>query len=219
MSEKVLDHGFIDLQQVMGSDLSTVNSARVSFGKQVDAMSEKDEALIRYLADHQHHSPFRHAYMTFHIKAPIFVARQWVKHQVGCSWNEISGRYVEFEPEFYVPESFRTQSSSVKQGSDGEHQDPAQCSYVYKNAMTKTYNAYKELLRMGVAKEQARAVLPTALYTEWWWTASLQAVCHFLHLRLASHSQWEIREYAKVVERIVRPHFPVSIDAMLAANN
>ncbi|MDE3246718.1 MAG: FAD-dependent thymidylate synthase, partial [Acidobacteriota bacterium] len=118
---KVLDKGFVRLVDAMGSDLSVVNAARVSFGKQKDTFEDSDRKLIKYLAVHEHTSPFRHAYMQFHVKAPIFVFRQWMKHQVGCSWNEISGRYVEFpNDEFFVPASFRQQAKVNKQGSEGE---------------------------------------------------------------------------------------------------
>ena len=116
---QVLDKGFVHLVDVMGSDKSIVNSARISFGKQVEEIGEKDEKLIRYLWKHKHTSPFRHATLQFHVKAPIFVLRQWMKHQVGCAWNEISGRYVKFDAEFYSPKTWREQHESNKQGSKG----------------------------------------------------------------------------------------------------
>lgn len=115
---KVLDQGFVEIVDVMGSDLSVVNSARVSFGKKTEKIRPRDERLINYLWEHNHSSPFRHATIQFHIKAPIFVLRQWMKHQVGCAWNEISGRYVEFDYEYHTPSHFRLQSKDNKQGSE-----------------------------------------------------------------------------------------------------
>ena len=199
---RVLDNGFVELVDSMGNDLSVVNSARVSFGKKKSKFDEKDKKLIKYLLEHEHTSPFRHASLQFHIKAPIFVLRQWQKHQVGCSWNEISGRYVEFKEEYYIPRVFRKQSSNNKQGSFGEVDATQFCSEVYKNAMSSSFDRYKILLSSGVCREQARMVLPLSLYSECYWTCSLQAVLHFLRLRLDSHSQYEIRQYAAGNKRL-----------------
>lgn len=213
----VLDKGFVRLTDVMGSDLKVVNTARVSFGKTTDTLREKDIRLIHYLAHKGHTSPFRHCHLTFHIKMPLFVARQAMKHTVGASWNEISGRYVRFEPEFYVPSVWRSQSIDVKQGSDGTiHSDSAKlCGVRYKEILTAVYDTYKALLRDGVCKEQARAVLPLALYTETIWTTSLQALAHFLRLRMDLHAQWEIREYARALHALGQKAFPVSLPALL----
>ena len=210
---KVLDKGFVEIVDVMGSDLSVVNSARVSFGKKTEKIRPRDEKLIKYLWEHNHSSPFRHATLQFHIKAPIFVLRQWMKHQVGCSWNEISGRYVEFDYEYYTPSHFRVQSKDNKQGSEGavDATTEQQAQEIYWNSCDSAMQNYSALLNMGVCKEQARMVLPLNLYSECYWTASLQAVMHFLKLREGSHAQWEIQEYARSIREISQEHFPISL--------
>ena len=212
MSIDVLDKGFVRLVGHMGSDLNVINSARVSFGKKKDIFDNKDSKLLRYLWNHGHTSPFRHASLQFHIKAPIFVFRQWHKHQVGCSWNEISGRYVEFTPEFYYPSKYRRQSKNNKQGSFGEIDCSDEVSRIYDTCMVYAYRDYVRLLELGVCKEQARLVLPVSLYSECYWTCSLQAVLHFLKLRLDSHAQLEIREYAKAVKSMVTDIFPHTME-------
>lgn len=211
MDKKVLDNGFVRLVNVMGSDLSVVNSARISFAKEVTDIGDRDEKLIRYLWEHRHTSPFRHATLQFHVKAPLFVLRQWMKHQVGCAWNEVSGRYVEFDAEFYTPSNWREQHESNKQGSKGSVDDQFVCNAIYTDAMNSAVNYYLELLDQGVCKEQARMVLPLSLYTECYWTASLQALMHFLELREDSHSQWEIQEYARAIRQLAVEHFPISL--------
>ena len=215
---KVLDKGFVRLIDHMGSDLSVVNAARVSFGKRKEAIDEGDEKLIRYLANHEHTSPFRHTAITFHVKAPIFVFRQWMKHRIGSEFNEISGRYVVFpDDEYFVPEVFRQQAKVNKQGSEGEiapeHRERAAASYL--EACKQSVAHYKELLEMGVCKEQARCVLPLGLYSEVYWTVSLQAVAHFIHLRSESHAQWEIQQYAAAVKQVVEQVYPVSLRALV----
>lgn len=214
---KVLDKGFVTIIDHMGSDLSVVNAARISLGKRHEEFDETDSQLIRYLAEHDHTSPFRSCMVTFHIKAPIFVLRQWMRYRIGSEWNEISGRYVEFEPEYHVPEVFRTQSKSMKQGSDGELTGEANrlAGEFFKASCAESFRTYKMLLGMGVAKEQARMVLPLGLYSEVYWTASLQTIAHFLTQRLDPHAQWEIREYAKAVKDLVTPLFPESLSALV----
>lgn len=211
---KVLDRGFVTLVDHMGSDLSVVNSARVSFGKRTWEMRPRDAKLVKYLWEHKHSSPFRHATVQLHIKAPIFVLRQWMKHQVGCSWNEASGRYIKFDGDFHQPQFFRLQSKDNKQGSEGclDETTEQQAQDIYWDACDSALRAYEALLGMGVCKEQARCVLPLSLYTECYWTASLQAVMHFLTLREDSHAQFEIREYAKAVRELITPLFPISLD-------
>ena len=218
------DIGFVKVVDHMGSDLTTVNSARVSYGSRSELLTEKDKKLIEYLAKNAHTSPFRHAMVTFHVKCPEFVARQWYKHIVGCNfsvgdsishgWNEISGRYVEYEPEFYVPKSLRAQSASSKQASEAS-QDLDDCSGVILARSATAYGAYKDLIKAGVAKEQARMVLPFNTYTEYYWTASLHAISHFCKLRNHEHAQYEIQEYAKVVDEMARTVFPNSFDALM----
>lgn len=216
---QVLDKGFVELIDHMGSDLSVVNGARISMGKRKEVFDEKDAGLINYLAEHDHTSPFRIPHVVLHIKAPIFVMRQWMRYKIGSDFNEISGRYVEFEPEYYVPEVFRTQSKDVKQGSDGivGANESFYLSVVYENSCIVAFDSYNEMLAAGVCKEQARMVLPLALYTEVYWTASLQAVAHFLNQRLDPHAQWEIREYAKAVKELILPLYSHSLNALLEA--
>ena len=217
---KVLDKGFVRLIDHMGTDLSVVNAARVSFGKKKDAFEEGDAKLVAYLAEHEHTSPFRHTAMTLHVKAPIFVFRQWMKHRIGSEFNEISGRYVEFpEDEFFVPELFRRQAKVNKQGSEGmiEAEDHARARSSYLESCRGAVAHYKELLSLGVCREQARCVLPLALYSEVYWTVSLQAVAHFIRLRADGHAQWEIQQYAAAVRSVVEPIFPVGLKVLLAA--
>ncbi len=217
---KVLNKGFVRLIDHMGSDLSVVNAARVSFGKVKTVFEESDALLVDYLAAHEHTSPFRHTALTLHVKAPIFVFRQWMKHRIGSEFNEISGRYVEFpEDEFFVPEQFRRQAKVNKQGSEGSI-DPAHQARAMESYLESCRGAvahYKELLSLGVCREQARCVLPLGLYSEVYWTVSLQAVAHFIRLRADSHAQWEIQQYAAAVRAVVEPLFPVGLKALLAA--
>ena len=211
----VLDHGFVVLKDYMGNDLTTVNAARISFNKQKQVFDEKDEELVKYLAEHEHTAPFRHAYMTFHVKAPLFVFRQWMKHRIASDFNELSGRYVNLEEQdFYVPEIFRQQHKDNKQGSEGQIANQAFAHMTYVKSCKDALIQYSSLLDAGVCKEQARCVLPQAMYSEVYWTCSLQAVSHFLDLRLDSHAQWEIQQYAKAVESIVEMLYPISLKAL-----
>ena len=217
---KVLDKGFVRLIDHMGSDLSVVNAARVSFGKTKEAFEDSDAKLVDYLAEHEHTSPFRHTALTLHVKAPIFVFRQWMKHRIGSEFNEISGRYVEFpEDEYFVPAAFRRQAKVNKQGSEGSideaHRERAMASYL--ESCRGAVAHYKELLALGVCREQARCVLPLGLYSEVYWTVSLQAVAHFIRLRADAHAQWEIQQYAAAVRELVEPLYPVGLKALLAA--
>jgi thymidylate synthase (FAD) len=214
----VLDRGFVKLVDHMGSDLSVVNAARVSFGKRKETFDEADEKLVRYLAEHDHTSPFRHTSLTFHVKAPIFVFRQWMKHRISSEFNEISGRYVEFgEDEFFVPETFRRQAKVNKQGSEGQIDGPAgaDAQETFLAACRNAVAQYKHLISLGVCREQARCILPLGLYSEVYWTVSLQAVAHFIRLRTDGHAQWEIQQYAHAVARMVEEIFPVSLKALL----
>jgi len=207
----VLDKGFVRLVDFMGSDLSVVNAARVSYGKESKELSAKDEKLIDYLYSQGHNSPFGHATVQLHIKAPIFVLRQWMKHGVGCRWNEQSGRYVVFQAEVYRPEIFRKQSKVNKQGSQGVIEEQDNALLEYDHAINTSILTYNKLIEAGVAREQARSILPLGLYTEAWWTASLEAVMHFLKQREDSHAQKEIQEYAKVVRALLTPLFEKSL--------
>ena len=208
---QVLDRGFVRLVDVMGTDLSVVNAARISFAKQTETMRHQDKKLINYLWSHRHTSPFRHASVQIHLKAPLFVLRQWMKHQVGCAWNEVSGRYVRFDAECYVPDIWREQHEQNKQGSKGQIKDQNNATQAYQTALKTAIDSYENLLAQGVCREQARMLLPLALYSECYWTASLQAIMHFLELREDAHSQWEIQQYAGAVRSLLTPYFPICL--------
>ena len=221
MKTKVLDKGFIEVVDSLGNDLTVVNSARVSFGKRKTKWDKGDERLVRYLAKYKHYSPFRHLQVQFHVKAPEFVMRQWYKHVVGIettsngstkdhAWNEISGRYVPVE-EFYIPEIWRKQSEDNKQASEGvlESENNGRAKHYYDTALSTTVNMYNRLINdLGVAKEQARVILPLSQYTEVYWTASFQAIMNFIELRNEKTSQIEIQEYAKAMLKITHNTFP-----------
>ena len=202
----------------MGSDISVVNAARVSFGKksgweydETDAYNQKrylpkaDTKLILYLADHKHMSPFGHCFATFHVKAPIFVARQLVKHKF-LRWNEISRRYVDEKPEFYVPDVWRGRSEDKKQGSEGEVSCPVRPEMLYKDAI----ESYNTMLEAGICPEQARMVLPQSMMTEWYWSGSLDAWSDMCVLRCASDTQAETQEVANQISLKMHELFPVS---------
>lgn len=219
--------GFIELVDKLGSDLTIANAARVSFGKRKKELDESDKKLIKYLAKHKHWSPFRHVQLQFHIKAPEIVGRQFYKHVVGSDyafkdvpWNEISGRYVVYdEKEYYTPVAFRKQSKDNKQASTDELVDNQQeLTNLWKDHWEQSYNLYKKFIDVGVAKEQARGILPVSFYTEWFWTASLQAVWNFIDLRLTSSSQWEIRKYGLGMQDIALSVAPVGVAALLTQN-
>jgi thymidylate synthase (FAD) len=194
----------------MGSDLSVVNAARVSFGKKHDTFQDKDAGLIKYLAKHKHLSPFGHAYAKFHVKAPIFVARQLVKHKF-LRWNEISRRYVDDEPEFYVPEVWRGRSEDKKQGSDGVSHPPMWLD----PTMAQVLDLYNCMIDDGVAPEQARMVLPQSTMTEWYWSGSLDAFADMCRLRCASDTQYETRVAADQINTEMFKLFPVAWEALL----
>ena len=201
----------------MGTDLTVANAARVSFGKQSEmdtsdvwgppTLKDKDAKLISYLAEHKHMSPFGHCFASFHIKAPVFVARQLVKHKF-LRWNEISRRYVDSEPEFFHPTEWRGRSDDKKQGSEGviESLRPTYSKTLIKIAM----DNYKHLLSEGVCPEQARMVLPQSMMTEWYWSGSLDAFAEMCKLRCASDTQAETQEVAKQISVKMHELFPVS---------
>lgn len=218
MKVEVLDKGFIECQDVFGDELTVVNCARVSFGKQKTVMDEQDLRLIRYLIRNKHYSPFRHLMFRFHIKAPEFVMRQWYKHIVGAewtseargnfhAWNEISGRYVPLT-EYYVPNIWRKQSTDSKQGSAGELSDAVLLDTEYQGLIDHIDRIYTRFLQRGMAKEQARLILPFSIYTESIWTCSFQGLMNFLELRLDRHSQWEIQQYAQAMVTILQDRIP-----------
>lgn len=193
----------------MGSDLNIVNAARVSFDKQVETIEEKDVKLMQYLAEHEHTSPFRHTCISVRCKAPIFLARQLVKHQVGLSWNEVSRRYVDSEPEYYMPETLHGYPSNKKQGCGEvlEKWGLAPINMIRKSVKDANV-AYLTLVDMGVAPEEARMVLPLNTMTEWIWTGSLQAFFHVYRLRSDSHAQTVAREFAEELGKVISEIYP-----------
>jgi thymidylate synthase (FAD) len=210
----------------MGTDLSVVNAARVSFGKKsewetdydqvpcgLEVLSDRDTKLIRYLAKHEHISPFGHCFASFHVKAPIFVARQLVKHKF-LRWNEISRRYVDDEPEFYVPDVWRGRSADKKQGSDGV----VDLGDIAEDIQFETGSAaemYYYLMEKGVAPEQARMILPQSTMTEWYWSGSLDAFASMCNLRLKDDTQYETRLVAQQISEKMTELFPVSWPALM----
>ena len=220
MKIDVLDKGYIEVVDTLGDDLTPVNAARVSFGGRSDTFTEKDKRLSKFLIKHKHFSPFRHQHIMVIIKAPEFVLRQWYKHVVGIettsthatkdhAWNEISGRYVEVE-DFYYPEVWRKQSEDNKQASEGELEDLQQkrMTHIYNEYMKQVEMTYERMVGAGMAKEQARIVLPLSQYTQVWWTASFQSVMNFIELRDEPTAQVEIQEYARALKEIMLETFP-----------
>ena len=207
-----------------GNDLDVVNAARVSFNSESNwededegytFLSDKDTKLIKYLAKHNHWSPFSHSYLKFRVKAPIFVARQLQKHTVGLAWNEVSRRYVDYEPEFYIPETWRGRPLNVKQGSsepiDNQETKTNELIFLSKTSL----KSYDYLLRHGVAPEQARMALPQNTMTEWIWSGSLYAFMRVCSLRCKPDSQYETQLVANEILAQLKISFPVSTEAML----
>lgn len=213
----------VDYLDHMGSDLTVVNAARVSMSKWHKSFADiRDTSLIEYLAEHNHWSPFAHAFLQIRVKAPIFVARQLVKHQIGLCWNEVSRRYVDSEPEFYVPE-LRKRAESVKQGSSSEvvlsvkDEDGFELDGqgVVKRMFALSLQCYKTLLISDVAPEIARSVLPQSMMTEWVWSGSLFAFARVCNLRLDKHAQKETRLVAEQIFKLLETYFPVSTKALI----
>jgi thymidylate synthase (FAD) len=214
----VLDHGHVDLVDYMGSDLSVANAARVSFNKESylaedGSLLDRDTKLIKYLAKHNHFTPFCHAQISLRIKCPIFVRAQLGKHQIGLVMNEVSRRYVTYEPEIYTPLWRSAPTDGAKQGSGGEFKDAQKCvnfSQEYKTVADECLKLYNDLIADGVAPEQARSILPQGTYTEFVWTGSLYAFARVYNLRIDVHAQWEIQKFAEAIGKIISPLFPVS---------
>ena len=216
--KEILDKGFIEVVDYLGSDLTVVNSARVSFGKRKTKYSDGDRILVKFLAENKHWSPFRHLIVQFHLKSPEFVMRQWYKHVVGIettssyptkdhAWNEISGRYVPVS-DFYEPSNWRKQSEDNKQASEGSIENQKEATEVFNDTMKILAENYEKLLSLGVAKEQARILLPLNQYTEIYWTASFQAIMNFIELRDEPSAQWEIRQYAIAMKEMMGEIYP-----------
>lgn len=224
MKENIMN---VALLNHMGSDLTVVNAARVSFSKESSydenmdgtwSLNDKDIKLISYLVKHNHWSPFSHCFLQFRVKAPIFVARQLQKHQVGLSWNEVSRRYVDSEPEFYHPDTWRKRAENVKQGSADEPVADHHAVFLAYNAAREValYN-YNNMISKGVCPEQARMVLPQSMMTEWIWSGSLYAFYRVCKLRLDKHTQKETRVIAEMISHHCNKFFPVSWKELMNA--
>jgi thymidylate synthase (FAD) len=199
----------VELVRVSGSDLDVVNAARVSYGKVSTTVSDRDKKLINFLMEHNHTSPFEHNQLSFRVKAPIFVSRQWMRHRMN-SYNEISYRYVKAALEFYTPPKWRSQDLKNKQASIGSF-DNAEFTAHYKEAVAHSVKAYEYLLTNGIGREIARSVLPLCTYTEFIFTCNLHSLMHFMKLRLHAGAQYEIRMYAQTLLQLALPHFPISL--------
>ncbi len=216
---QVLDHGFVRLDDCMADDLSVVNAARVSFARRKEAMDESDEGLIRFLLREKHGTPFEHNSFRFHVRAPIFVAREWFRHRVG-SFNEFSMRYARATDDFYVPEPEDVRTQVGKPGSYSFEPVEPELAEATREELRRVYDeayaAYERLVELGVARELARCALPVGAYTEFYWTVNARALMNFLSLRAAETAQREIRRYADACERFFAELMPVTYDAFVA---
>jgi thymidylate synthase (FAD) len=219
----VLDAGYVEYVDHLGSDLTIVNAARVSFNKEseweeidhegIGHLTAKDSKLINYLAEHKHWTPFAHPQITLRIKAPISIRTQLFKHKVGFVENEISRRYVSYIPDIYQPFWRAKPVGGAKQGSEDfvkDEESKTTFQRTYRDVVDRCLEIYNSLIDKGVAPEQARFVLPQGTYTEWWWTGSLAAYARVFNQRSDPHAQWEVREYAKAIGAIIEPLFPES---------
>jgi thymidylate synthase (FAD) len=216
----VLDHGFVRLDQAMADDLSVVNGARVSFARHKTEMDDSDAGLIRFLMRDRHGTPFEHNAFRFHIRAPIFVAREWFRHRVG-SFNEFSMRYARATDDFYVPAAEDVRSQVGKPGSYSFEPVSEEVAETTREELRQVYEtayaAYEKLVELGVARELARAALPVAAYTEFYWTVNARALMNFLSLRNAETAQREIRRYAEACEQFLAERMPVTYEAFVAS--
>ncbi len=216
----VLDHGFVRLDDAMATDLSVVNAARVSFARRKEVMDESDEGLIRFLMRDRHGTPFEHNSFRFHVRAPLFVAREWFRHRVG-SFNEFSMRYAKATDEFYVPEPEDVRSQLGKPGAYSFEPVTPELAEETREELRAVYeaawNAYTRLVERGVARELARLVMPVGAYTEFYWTVNARALMNFLSLRNAETAQREIRRYAEACERFLADLMPVTYEAFVAS--
>ena len=198
----------VELVDKMGTDLTVVNAARVSYSKESKSFTVKDEKLIKYLAEHEHWSPFAHASMQFRIKAPVFVARQLVKHQVGLVWNEVSRRYVDYPPELYKPDAWRGRPINSKQGSDGTVELGQTIDHNLETTMQSCLILYNTMIEKGVAPEQARMVLPQSMMTEWYWSGTVYAFARVCNLRCKPDTQKETQDVANEIHALADEAFP-----------
>jgi thymidylate synthase (FAD) len=206
----------VELVRVSGSDLDIANAARVSYGKISYELSDKDKKLVRFLMLHDHTSPFEHNQLSFRIKCPMFVARQWMRHRMH-SYNEISYRYAEAPLEFYIPKKWRYQHQINHQASEGEFED-VKMHLEYKKSIEQAVNTYKNMLNAGICRELARGILPVCVYTQFIFTTNLHALTHFLKLRLGEGAQSEIRDFARDILHMATEYFPTSIEAWKEKN-
>jgi thymidylate synthase (FAD) len=217
-SVQVLDHGFVRLDGVMADDLSVVNGARVSFARRKTEMDDSDEALIRFLMRDRHGSPFEHNSFRFHIRCPIFVAREWFRHRVG-SFNEFSMRYAKATDEFYIPASDDVRTQVGKPGAYTFEAVSDELAEKTREKLQEVYDAafgaYEELVEAGVARELARSVLPVGAYTQFYWTVNARSLMNFISLRNSEFAQLEIRRFAEVVEAFFAEHMPVTYATFL----
>ena len=215
----VLDHGFVRLDDAMADDLSVVNGARVSFARHKTEMDDSDAGLIRFLMRERHGTPFEHNSFRFHIRAPIFVAREWFRHRVG-SFNEFSMRYAKATDDFYVPEPDDVRSQVGKPGAYSFEPVEPVVAETTREEMRAVYeaafSAYERLVELGVARELARSVLPVGAYTEFYWTVNARALMNFLSLRNSETAQREIRRYAEACEQFLAERMPVTYAAFVA---
>ena len=213
-------HGFVKLDAWMGTEVSVVNAARVSFHKEIDELESADQALINFLVKNRHGTPFEQGFQsTWHIRMPIFVMREWARHRIGHSINEESGRYVELRQDFYVPDFVRKQEGKPGSYQFAEHESEhvrEETKRLIIEQSEQAYEKYAEMIAMGVAKEQARIVLPLNLYTEIRWTANARSLMHFIGLRNEPNAMFEIREYAKKMECIFAKHMPYTHQAFVS---
>jgi thymidylate synthase (FAD) len=215
----VLDHGFVRLDGAMADDLSVANSARVSFGRRKEDLDDSDRGLIKFLMRERHGTPFEHNAFRFHIRCPIFVAREWFRHRVG-SFNEFSMRYARATDDFYVPEADDVRTQVGKPGAYSFEPVDAELAEETRERLREVYDAayatYEELVERGVARELARAVLPVGAYTEFYWTVNARSLMNFLSLRSAEAAQREIRLYAEACETFLAAQMPVTYEAFVA---
>ncbi len=217
---EVLDHGFVRLDEAMASDLSVVNAARVSFARRKEEMDDSDHGLIRFLLRQSHGTPFEHNAFRFHIRAPIFIAREWFRHRIG-SFNEFSMRYAKATDEFYVPDAEDVRTQVGKPGAYSFEQVEPEVAETTREELRAVYEtayaAYERLVEMGVARELARAVMPVGSYTEFYWTVNARSLMNFVSLRAAETAQREIRRYADACERFLAEEMPVTYQAFVDA--
>jgi thymidylate synthase (FAD) len=213
---QVLDKGYVQLLDTFGDDLTVVNAARVSYNKEATELTPKDAKLIKYLAEHNHTTPFFHPQVRMRLKMPIFVAREWFRHQIGFARNEVSRRYVDYEPEMYSPTLVRARDAKLKQGSKAEPvQQNSLAVTMIQDINDRAMETYEDLLKLGTAPELARTVLPQGMYTEFIETGSLAAYARLCGLRLDPAAQFEIRLYADAVRSLLMEKFPVSWRALM----